>query len=393
MRDIGLELDNATSALSIDHDPETRPAILDLCMAPGGFSAAALERNPSALLRGISLPRTLGGHEMLLRSWSDTDPEASTYVDFRDITLLAEEMGTPLSSIPAAHPDAASFSADRPFLDQKFDLVFCDGQVLRTHERPECMFPGIPLDLASSRPSSHLLPILNTQPSTLSTSPLHPCPKHNPPPQSPTPSVPNKTPQKTPDRQNNEPTRLTTSQLTLALTRLRPGGTLVMLLHKADAWPSVRLIHTLWKLAGDGGVVLHKPRRAHKTRSSFYVVARGVRVEGADVEGVVEGWRGAWRGATFGGFEGVEGGVRVGGDESGEGVGKEVGNGDGGEEGDDGENGGREFGWEKECRAVLEEFGETLAKLTEPVFAVQAEALKKAPWMKNTSVSWGGKRT
>ncbi|KAH6635832.1 hypothetical protein F5144DRAFT_591164 [Chaetomium tenue] len=142
MRDIGFELDKATSALTIDHDADTRPAILDLCMAPGGFSAAALQRNPSALLRGISLPRDLGGHEMLLRTYSSTDPNADTYISFRDITLLAEEMGTPLSSIPASHPDAASFSADRPFLDQKFDLVFCDGQVLRTHERPECTFPS-----------------------------------------------------------------------------------------------------------------------------------------------------------------------------------------------------------------------------------------------------------
>ncbi len=47
-------------------------------------------------------------------------------------------MGTPASAIPASHPDAGSFSSDRPFLDQQFDLVFCDGQVLRTHERPEC---------------------------------------------------------------------------------------------------------------------------------------------------------------------------------------------------------------------------------------------------------------
>ncbi len=139
MRTIGLELDEATSALTLRGGGNSRPAILDLCMAPGGFSSAALYRNPSALLRGISLPPSQGGHEMLLKgSWSKTDPYARVYVSFRDITLLAGEMGTPASSIPASHPDAASFSFDRPFLEQKFDLVFCDGQVLRTHERLEC---------------------------------------------------------------------------------------------------------------------------------------------------------------------------------------------------------------------------------------------------------------
>jgi hypothetical protein len=139
MRTIGRELDDTTSALTIQDNGNCRPAILDLCMAPGGFSSAAIYRNPSALVRGISLPVEQGGHEMLLReNWSDTDPNADIYVSFRDITLLADEMGIPVSDIPASHPDAASFSSDRPFLGQHFDLVFCDGQVLRTHERPEC---------------------------------------------------------------------------------------------------------------------------------------------------------------------------------------------------------------------------------------------------------------
>lgn len=77
----------------------------------------------------------------LREPWSDTDSDAQIYVSFRDITLLADEMGTPACSIASSHPDAASFSSDRPFLEHKFDLVFCDGQVLRTHDRPECK-PG-----------------------------------------------------------------------------------------------------------------------------------------------------------------------------------------------------------------------------------------------------------
>lgn len=152
MRGIGLELDLATSALTIPQPVDfrqsrsSRPAILDLCMAPGGFTLAALSRNPGALVRGISLPPDEGGHEMLLnRKWSSTNPQSQIYVSFRDITLLADEMGVRTSAIPPSHPDAESFSSDRPFLGQEFDLVFCDGQVLRTQERQECTPPPIPL--------------------------------------------------------------------------------------------------------------------------------------------------------------------------------------------------------------------------------------------------------
>jgi hypothetical protein len=154
MRTIGLELHDATSALTISSNGNSRPAILDLCMAPGGFSSAALHLNQSAYLRGVSLPPSQGGHDMLLKEhWSTTDPDAGIYISFRDITLLADEMGTPASSIPVSHPDAASFSSDRPFLNHKFDLVFCDGQVLRTHERLECK-PSPPFFVALT-PNKH----------------------------------------------------------------------------------------------------------------------------------------------------------------------------------------------------------------------------------------------
>ena len=158
MRNIGAELDLSTSGLTIllpmdfRRARSQRPAILDLCMAPGGFTLAALHRNPSALVRGISLPPDQGGHEMLLnKPWSCTNPNANIYVSFRDITLLADEMGVPISSIPADHPDAAAFSSDRPFLEQEFDLVFCDGQVLRTQQRHECMLTPFPRSTPSLR--------------------------------------------------------------------------------------------------------------------------------------------------------------------------------------------------------------------------------------------------
>ncbi|KAK4101566.1 hypothetical protein N658DRAFT_48164 [Parathielavia hyrcaniae] len=312
MHKIGLELNAATSALTLRRpsDRSPRPAILDLCMAPGGFSLAALSRNPAALLRGISLPPSQGGHEMLLRKrWSETDPDAQIYVSFRDITLLADELGTPASSIPSSHPDAASFSSDRPFIEHEFDLVICDGQVLRTHERAEY-------------------------------------------------------------RETNEATRLLTAQLVLALQRIRPGGTMVMLLHKADAWQNVLLMHTLTALAST--VQLFKPLAGHRLRSSFYLVAKGVRPDCDAAAEAVRQWKAKWSLATFG-----------------VGLGAAVSGGGGCEDEDEDGVGGTEVevlksGAEEKVRAVLREFGPALARMAEPVFAIQAEALKKAPWMKDT---------
>jgi len=146
---IAQELDKKTGVFRYPGPDGFPKAVLDLCMAPGGFSTFALQKNPSVLVRGISLPPSMGGHEIRFDladgskadyDWSDSDPGAPIYVDFRDITFLADEMGSPCSGIPASHKDAASFSSDRPFLGQKFDLVFCDGQVLRTHERKECTY-------------------------------------------------------------------------------------------------------------------------------------------------------------------------------------------------------------------------------------------------------------
>ncbi|KAK4234378.1 hypothetical protein C8A03DRAFT_47266 [Achaetomium macrosporum] len=258
MRDIGLELDKATSILTIQGGGNSRPAILDLCMGPGGFSSAALYRNPFALVRAI--------------------------------TLLAGEMGTPASSISASHPEAASFSFDRPFLEQTFDLVFCDGQVLRTHERLEGESTG----------------------------------------------------------KKSEASRLLTAQLVLALQRIRSGGTMVILLHKADAWRSVFLMYTFATFSDS--VELFKPRRAHGSPSLFYLIAKGVRPEREATVKAVRRWKEKWTIATFGVGGAGEDGL---GDEELEVV----------------QSGG-------------EDSEEKVTKIVQPVFAVQAEALKRAPWMR-----------
>ncbi|KAK3994459.1 S-adenosyl-L-methionine-dependent methyltransferase-like protein [Cladorrhinum sp. PSN332] len=294
MRNIGREIDAATSALTITrrhHKP--RHSILDLGMAPGGFSLAALQRNPSAILRGLSLPPSQGGHEMMIRrKWSVTKTNAQIFVEFRDVTLLWEEMGVDKASIPAEHPDAETFSSDRPFSEQKFDIVFCDGHVLRTHERGE-------------------------------------------------------------HREKFEATRLLTSQLVLALQRIRSGGNMIVLLHRADNWPSVKLIHMFSRFSDS--VELFKPLSGHRMQSSFYMVAKGVRPLREEAVQAVKEWKTQWKEATFpmGNLAGM----------------------------------GEEFlgcGEEEKAKAVLEEFGDALVRMTGPIFETRAAALRFAPWMKKS---------
>ena len=245
MRNIGRELNNSTSALEIGLRTIglPRPAILDLCMAPGGFSQAALDCNPAAILRGISLPLVQGGHEMIIHGWEEAtdDSKARIQVDFRDITMLAAEMGMSdddLASIPPDHPDAAAFSADRPFRGQQFDLVFCDGQVLRTHKRH-----GYREDLW------------------------------------------------------HEGLRLLTSQLVLALQRVHDGATVIILLHRADSWRTASLIHSFASFAD---VQVFKPRRGHSKRTSFYLIARNIRPRSTAALAAVAAWKAQWKTATFG---------------------------------------------------------------------------------------------
>ncbi|KAK4182811.1 hypothetical protein QBC35DRAFT_467803 [Podospora australis] len=137
MLQIADQIDEATSAFTISRpkDPDVRAAILDLCMAPGGFAFSALKRSPFAKLCGIALPPELGGFEMVMRKWNK-DKRVS--VHFGDITMLVGEMGF---DVPAGHVDAGIFSEEKIFEGQKFDLVLCDGQILRNQPRSEYREP------------------------------------------------------------------------------------------------------------------------------------------------------------------------------------------------------------------------------------------------------------
>ncbi|KAH9205105.1 hypothetical protein DL95DRAFT_417714 [Leptodontidium sp. 2 PMI_412] len=128
MQEIGDEMQTKTGAFSQVNRPEDGFRILDLCMAPGGYTSSALKYNPAAKAISITLPPGQGGHEVFLNSPRST-------VLYQDITMFSKEFE--VDEVPVKHPAHASFSMERPFIDQKFDLVICDGQVLQTHKRPE----------------------------------------------------------------------------------------------------------------------------------------------------------------------------------------------------------------------------------------------------------------
>jgi 23S rRNA U2552 (ribose-2'-O)-methylase RlmE/FtsJ len=205
--------------------------VLDICMAPGDFSSAALKVSRNARISAITLPKSLNGHDILLHDWRK---DKRVQVHFADVTMLAAEMD--VHAVPSDHSDAVNFRFDRPFIDQKYDLIFCDGQVLWMHQRADY-------------------------------------------------------------REKREAWRLLTSQLVVALQRVAQNGTVVALLHRLDAWETVALLHSLSTFST---LELFKPKKKHAIKTSFYVVAKDVQSHCAALKIAVDSWKEEWRIATFG---------------------------------------------------------------------------------------------
>lgn len=286
MRRIGDEVQAATGALSLSGP---KPEVFDICMAPGGYSASALKYSPGAHVSGITLPRFLGGHSVLI-PYGRKDPRVD--VRFADITMLATEYG--VEAVPEDHPDKWSFSCERPWATKAFDLVICDGQVLRTHAPYIAGY-----------------------------------------------------------REQREAGRLTCSQLILAMQRIKPGGTFIMLLHRVETWRTIKLLSTFDKISE---IELFKPITCHRTRGSFYLIAKNVRPDQPEALVAIDEWKESWKNATF----------PLSTDEWNQDQPDFV----------------ETHVLNEEVSCLLTSFGERLIELGEPVWQIQMNALKGARWLK-----------
>ncbi|KAL8649319.1 MAG: hypothetical protein Q9210_004471 [Variospora velana] len=220
----------------IVEDPDTSEIkALNICMAPGAYTRAILEQYPGAAISGISLPIRMGGHKMMIRHGA---ADSRVDVRFADITMFVGEFSTHGTNIPSDHPDALNFRRWSPFAGHLFDLVVCDGQALRTHHRE-----GM--------------------------------------------------------KANLEPMRLLISQLIFGMTRIRSGGTFVMLVHKVHSYHSVLLLKDFCSFAGS--VQLFKPSSAHRFRSTCYMIAKDVQPSKEEARACIAKWKGQWVTTMLGG--------------------------------------------------------------------------------------------
>jgi 23S rRNA U2552 (ribose-2'-O)-methylase RlmE/FtsJ len=124
---IGLEMDVSTGAF---HLPGSTPTVLDLCLAPGGFTRYALQRCPSAKVDAFSLPEDQGGHRVWV-PYGNQNPRVT--VVFTDLTEFTEEFGR--SELLKDPESGANLAQLWPYTIDRYDLVICDGQVPRQNSR------------------------------------------------------------------------------------------------------------------------------------------------------------------------------------------------------------------------------------------------------------------
>ena len=283
MRRIGDEMQRETRALNLQHP---KAEVLDLCMAPGGYTASVCKYSPQAHVSAITLPECQGGYHVFVRHGSGTRMELMQ----ADITMFAAEFG--VTEIPPdSQLDAAKFSFERPFVKQ-FDLIFCDGHVARTQEV-----------LSHSRAT--------------------------------------------------EVSRLTCSQLIIAMQRIKTGGTLILLLHGADLYHNVKLIRFFDKISL---LQLFKPVKVHAKKSSFYLVAKDMQPGRTVARATVFKWKQIWKDATFPSPAAPKGEETHAQDEA-EALLKQAER-------------------EKDSDELIESFGERLIELAEPLWEIQKKALQ-----------------
>lgn len=126
---IDVEMNNVTTALSLENDNDSRMQVLDLCLVFEDYSA---DLNLTASIDVVSLSHQDDDHRVLI-SFERRDSRAQ--ILFTNITMLATEYDVNLNNILIEHSDATQFKSLRLYEDKQYDLVLCDEQVLRTQKR------------------------------------------------------------------------------------------------------------------------------------------------------------------------------------------------------------------------------------------------------------------
>ncbi|PHH66053.1 hypothetical protein CDD81_578 [Ophiocordyceps australis] len=150
-----------------------------------------------------------------------------------------------------------------------------------------------------------------------------------------------------PYRLVREPRRLSCAQLALALAHTRPGGSILCLLHKPESWSNMLLLRSFSRFAT---LRLYKPRAGHAKRSSFYMLASNVQSNHPEAKAAVLAWKNTWAVATFGSEDEYWQHVNS---------------------------------VQDDVEAVLQDFGPQFISLASSVWKVQADALEKAPFIRD----------
>ncbi|PSR76775.1 hypothetical protein BD289DRAFT_495296 [Coniella lustricola] len=253
------KLQRATNIFTlVPTDARRPPTVLGFGFAPGGFLQKILLENVHVLIWGITLPESLGGIPVLISDFPCPQHQSPFHrgggstgfvahpirlqVIAADITMMAADLGMLPDEIPASHPDAIAHNfllrRQLPPL-QRFDLVTCEAGVLRPHHAVHA--------------GAH--------------------------------------------REHGEHIRLRAAQLALAVARVKPGGSMIVLMHKAESSDSVRM---LWLFSQFCRVRLFKPDGPHHYKSSFYMVATDVQSQSEPALKAVKRWVAEWKMATFG---------------------------------------------------------------------------------------------
>ncbi|KAH6989821.1 hypothetical protein BKA56DRAFT_576399 [Ilyonectria sp. MPI-CAGE-AT-0026] len=150
-------------------------------------------------------------------------------------------------------------------------------------------------------------------------------------------------------RDNQESRRLELAQLIIAMEHLKLNGTLILVLHKPEQF---RIVQMLRDFSRFSDIKLFKSTSGHAKRSSFYLIAQRVRPNDPAALNAVDSWKKEWKVITLGNDVEHERLSR-----------RNV----------------------EDVACMMENFGEKLIALGNPVWKRQLTALLEAPFIKGST--------